>query len=748
MKKQISRLVAVTMLMSSALMVSAGGIEPKQDTKKMKWGYVDPSTDKWVVKPKYDSAEPLSEQPNGKMRARVTSDGKTGFLDENGKTLNAGVVFEEITPLQGDAMFVTVKGKKGVANYDGAYLIKPELTAVEPLEEEGYFILKNNKTGFIKPDGTLLLDMIYEKIDPSIDGYFIVYKGGKAGITLRDGEMKLAPKDFTDAQPFGKYWLVSKKDKKGLYDLQNGKLLIEPKFDEFSEPFVIDKEYVSVRDKNKWGVYSTAGERLLKCKSIEIVPLPAERAIYSQTGEKKGKLYYVPSMKNIPTKFILEKKMGPFVRTEIETKDNFIISFTDKYGKSIKNGAFAEKRDRFYFVGKRIANTDTYNHDLYDEEGEFLAANITLPGNYYGEWVVFGNQAVSPQNEVYDCKLLNNGQILFVKTQGGQPWRILDKAGNFSGAFENVGGTCHRNAWQVKNNGLWGVYDGNEMLVDYISDEPIQYLGDGVYSFTKNGLKGAVTTEGVVLPAEYQSLAFENNSSDILRARKDDFKGKFNVKENKWTEQVTGQFYKLSDFSDYYRQEEGHIVLKNYKAGFLDENGLLKVPVEYDKIESVPTGFIVTNDRKTGVLDKNGQIKLPVEYDEIRNVGDVYAAVKGNSTTYYDEKTFKVVTRQPSFEVTEASAHRAIGWEIEYSFCPNKTYTLKVKITNKKTGKLVHSFDYKLMTSRTGFGSDRNSWFLSNMPKRVNLVARCTLYDSNGKQVTLKNNRELVFYIE
>ena len=124
-KKVMSLLWMVAIV--AGISAHAQSIVPQKDEKKGLWGYVSKSDGKWVVKPKFDEATELTATPNGQLRGTVTQKGKKGFVDDSGKILGAGVVFEEITPMQGDAMFVKVKGKTGVADYNGVYKVKPEV---------------------------------------------------------------------------------------------------------------------------------------------------------------------------------------------------------------------------------------------------------------------------------------------------------------------------------------------------------------------------------------------------------------------------------------------------------------------------------------------------------------------------------------------------------------------------------------------------------------------------------------------
>lgn len=144
MKKMITVMLALIVGVGT---IFSQTLTPQKDEKKGKWGYVD-EKGKWKIKPRYESAGELKKQPNDKLRATVAQKGLQGFVDENGKVLGAGIVFEALTPLQGDALLVTVKGKQGIVNYDGVYLLKPEITELQPVENLGYIYTVKGKQGF------------------------------------------------------------------------------------------------------------------------------------------------------------------------------------------------------------------------------------------------------------------------------------------------------------------------------------------------------------------------------------------------------------------------------------------------------------------------------------------------------------------------------------------------------------------------------------------------------------------------
>ena len=284
----------------SGLMLSAQTIIPRQDSKKGKWGYVSTSSDKWIVNPKFENATELTLMPKGRLRGTITLNGRKGFIDENGKTLGAGIVFEQITPMEGDAMFVTVKGKTGVANYDGIYLVKPEITNLEELPGEGYIATIKGKKGLLKYDGTWILSPLYKDINTDIAGYFVVNKGGKVGITNREGQVLLEPNLFSAAEPFGDLWKIKKGNKVGLYNLSTGTVLVNPEYYDVEQPEVFSNGttlYIVASNADKWGIVNAEGKKLVKPIYTRILPLNDLNSALLYSGDEPKRIYFLADNK-------------------------------------------------------------------------------------------------------------------------------------------------------------------------------------------------------------------------------------------------------------------------------------------------------------------------------------------------------------------------------------------------------------------------------------------------------------------
>lgn len=314
---------------------------PQKDTKKNLWGYVEPSGNKWVVKPKYESASEFITRANGKSRAIVSLKGKQGFLDENGKILGAGIVFEQIEPLEGDAMFVTVKDKKGVANYDGVYLVKPEAEAVEQLGSEGWFITVKGKKGLLKNDGSFLIQPLYTNIDASVPGYFIVDMKGKAGLLKRNGETVMLPKDYTGIKPYkDNFWAVMKADKTGLIDINTGRVLAKPEYESITGVF-LDGKITVAKQKGKYCILDENGKRKERLSgfgelSIEEIPQHGDLFLEADNGNQ----------------WIYDSKIGTANRIELNLYD--VCGFKKMVGSLVKDRYYTEsdKKSLAPFLGE------------------------------------------------------------------------------------------------------------------------------------------------------------------------------------------------------------------------------------------------------------------------------------------------------------------------------------------------------------------------------------------------------------
>ncbi len=92
----------------------------------------------------------------------------------------------------------------------------------------------NEKYGFWTMDGKKLTDPIYESYDDSFDEIMLVQQNEKWGILNSDYSTLLAC-DFDEIYDFH-YWdkeniIITKNEKMGIFNVESGKILLEPKYD-------------------------------------------------------------------------------------------------------------------------------------------------------------------------------------------------------------------------------------------------------------------------------------------------------------------------------------------------------------------------------------------------------------------------------------------------------------------------------------------------------------------------------------
>lgn len=634
--KKITLLLCLFVL--TAFFADAQNIEPKQNSKDSKWGFMDKSTGKWVLKPKYDNVEAISQQPNGKLRGKITAKGKTGFIDEYGKVLGAGVVFEEIIPIDSEAMIVTVKDKKGIVNYDGEYLIKPDLTSVEPLGTEGFIISKKDKKGFIKRNGSIVLDVIYNNIEPDVEGYFILDKGGKAALALRDGSILIEPKNYTSIEPFGEYWIVSKKDKKGLFDLNKKTLLIEPKYNDISQPFTLNgDEYFKVKKKDKWGVCDSSGKLIIKCKSKRLIIVPSLNAIYANSGWLFGEGLYMMPSKDFVSAIVEEEQVGPFELTNVRMRNGDHNILTNKEGNSYMTDGNIRELDKFYLVGCDKKN----NNNLFSKDGKLIVSGVVdepigiLDWNFLNISQDGSNVqyfVLSPERKLYPCKLIGN--FMFTQNPENELWTDfdtllnlnLDIPFNLNFTFEELKelSSQDKDLVCVKSDGMWGILDKKGYIINPVSDEPLNKLNDMLFIYYNNGKKGIVSAQkGEILKPMYDEIVKGGINNNQIRIKEGEYIGVFDIKNEKWIVPISDKYDRIDNFSDGYLAFKG-----NGKVQLYDING--------KKITAAPKITVKEFYRDKGIAYSIAYQNCTESYYKV-----ILRYYKGGQFSFFTEEEYK-----------------------------------------------------------------------------------------------------------
>lgn len=611
----LSLCICVISLISHAQGIS---LEPRQDSKKPLWGYVNPSTGKWVVKPRYTEAEPFRQGADGKPRALVAKGNLKGFLGVDGNPLGAGIVFESIEPMMaGNNLIVSVKGKKGIVSPDGVYLHKPELTEISPLGDEGYVITLKGKKGIISPDGQSVVEPLYSDIDTSEEGVFIVNKGGKKGLLSRNGEMLLQPSKFEDITRLNNYWKVKKGNKVGLFDPSKRIVLVDAKYAEVMEPFSFPGGIIFpvMTTKGKWGAINSLGKEIIKCKNRELTPLPSLKAIRVLRNNVGNRLYFPIEDLFLELSSWSEEKLGPF------------MIFSGKVDIPSENTPTEKIAGLSFGEHAGYSNNYEYRKAVYNNLGNKRAFKIATDskGNSLGD-----NGGVAPLGDKW-----------LVMT-GSSPWAIYDSSGLKLQETDIRGTACGYSptqGWYATESKVifpdLNVYkmascgsdlqfidkDGQGNWIPMVNDIPrfdaVPYdeiipLDETSASVRRNGKWGLFSINSELLSPQYESI-IGISRKPYLEVRTGEHVGIYNPTLKTW---ILPLSYNILSYEFYNSKDDSPLLIYNGKWGLADATGQITMPMAYDKnevLDSLKPKISKPVDQTPTKTTKQQTVKKPTE---------------------------------------------------------------------------------------------------------------------------------------
>ncbi|MDR2338826.1 MAG: WG repeat-containing protein [Deltaproteobacteria bacterium] len=249
----------------------------------------------------FDSVAPFTKDKQGRVIAIVTSGGKQGLVDSQGRTLMEPT-FDSLKPDfdKNGRQIYQQGGQTGVLDISGKWLIEPKFRRIEWHEDEGkYWVNEGNLSDswtYYKADGTkegavpkeLVLKNV-SKLPFGLIGCMFQGKDEKLyGFCDEKEEMKIKP-EFQTVGPFSGPGLarVSKGGKFGYIDTKGNKV-IDYAYDEARD--FRDDGTAFVKVGSSWGMIDSKGAVLLK-PSIDDLPKPLADGLWLATeGGKKGVL--------------------------------------------------------------------------------------------------------------------------------------------------------------------------------------------------------------------------------------------------------------------------------------------------------------------------------------------------------------------------------------------------------------------------------------------------------------------------
>ncbi|KAF2081788.1 WG repeat-containing protein [Flavobacterium sharifuzzamanii] len=106
--------------------------------------------------------------------------------------------------------------------------------------------------------------------------------------------------------------------------------------------------------------------------------------------------------------------------------------------------------------------------------------------------------------------------------------------------------------------------------------------------------------------------------------------------------------------------EAGIIANKNFKRGYIDLQGNIKIPFEYEDVYYLGNNLVrVSKNNKTGVVDTKNKIILPIKYTSIMGSDGILFVQNNNSIDLFDAKG-KQITNFQAFDIEYFQHGRSI----------------------------------------------------------------------------------------
>lgn len=562
---------------------------PKLDPKKGEWGYVD-ETDKWIIKPKFQSATEFTTLPNGNIAAKVSDKEHTGYINLNGKGIGHGVSFESIDSISPTTALVKVKGKYGICDWDFQYILKPDFTDVQ---------------------------RYYNTV--------ILYKGEKCGVASIGGDVIL-PTDYNKITPLDShYYQILRGDKTGILDVDNRQIVVGTRYENAGLPFILNNVTLfPVNDKNgKKGIVDSSDNLA--------VPLLFDRISYYEgldyllaTNPETALIYFPNEKVNLSASDIKTTIHNGLYQIEgtvrnPNTVDQNSSSVYKKYFPTSKFSIFSTSENKL-IIGEPLTDIKTIgniialrtenkpSYDLYTEKGEKIASGITGEGKMRHQWIFFENKAVSPENKVFDFTTTEDNLTVIEDSEAGKtPARRLFLDGQLSKE-------CYDSFRIAFNDYYWGIRNGKGALI-------------------KKGEEKYPCELDPTLSNIYDS----NDNLIALVLSKENKKG---VLDTDLKEKIP------FIYDDIIQTRDAFKVKSNGKWGILSPNGTTTLPVEYDEIHTSIISYLVKKENKWGLTDIEGNTLVTPQFDDLyfndtldgypllwTNIGDKYGVINEEGKT-------------------------------------------------------------------------------------------------------------------
>lgn len=492
-----------------------------------------------------------------------------------------------------------------------------------------------NNVGFIDIHENILIPFHYSRVFSYSHNLACATKNGKMGYINRKGETVI-PFVYNSYENFNDYGvvLIQKGNKEVLIDTLGNEIISENhSYQKIKENFPQD-HVLWIKKNGKWAFYDLKGKPLTPFIFDDLHP--ANICSYQPNlwfGSDLRWFYKGLSVVEKDSQFaVLNEKMEYVVSwktyesiSPLSIGGLMIIKRNNKYGllndqlkiiqpiefDTISNypaekheqnfPSFWARKNNKYFIFDTLGNwIDKIEYD----EVKILQSNFYLVTKDGKSWRIDRNGT----KIIEDFTVVRDDEIGFIAIKKSK-FGLIDNSGEIIIPFEYEDIKCeHLGNIFVKMNGKWGVVDDeNKQLLpceyDYIAyawDESSK--NERNYIVVQNDRFGKVTETGAeIFPCLYDGITT-------------------------WVEYGP----------------DGHYVMIGDKMGLVDYNGVVLIPIQYDKVGCIyGTNWALIYDKgKMGLFNlKNKSFFLPLEYDYLSIDRDFWEFGKNKPTriiTYKD----------------------------------------------------------------------------------------------------------------
>jgi hypothetical protein len=464
-----------------------------------KWGAINHLGEK-VIKSDFDL---LKKWETSLILAQKKD--KYKILNEKGKPFSN--TYDYIGPnVNGFGVF-KFNGKYGYLNKTGSLLVAPKFDQAGNFFFDRAIVKLANKYQLINAQGKFLSANTYDLVErDSTKKYFVATLAGKKQILDLGGKMvlnELQDVKFHDSETSIRF---SKLGKYGVYDLQAGKIFINPEYDEVQffrfDQFLVKKE-------GNWGLVDKTGTLKIpvQYESIDYYMVEGKAQYVVAKGEKKGllndqngqifPLEYELIAPATNKNYVL-KKEGKYGVLSIKGEE--LVPFKYDYISNVVEEPNTPAQPLIYRKGKKAGLLNYKGEELQSLEGNLKYVGESLYAHTEGSSVNLINIKGETQNKeaLQEVTTYSEGMIA-AKKEG--TWGYLARGGKFViiPVFEEAQPYLNKLA-TVKKAGKYGMIDmlGREFVPfeydGYVNKEGkrIFYKGTRAFELTRAGRLKAV----------------------------------------------------------------------------------------------------------------------------------------------------------------------------------------------------------------------------------------------------------------